>query len=314
MRPPRAALWPLVPIAGTMAAPVTWMLVHGVDRGYIAAGEFRIAGAGFAGLTQLRAHSPILFVLTGATIYASGIVAVRAVSDEPIMGAQRGPASFATAAEQPDRLRAWSSRRRRSAVTFLDRRGRSGAARSGCRSPRRLRGPGRWGSPAPAIQIAQKPSSRALNADASTAGSPGSSNPAAWSRSRCSRMVRSSACLICASCSANMGSTSPTVSGDGAFCEGRAPAGHRHMIDGRAVPRAGDLRGSGRACATCPLRRAASRTVRFSENHAPTLVVHGERDPLFSPGHEQVLQMEIPGAALLIMQEAGHELPPPVRD
>jgi hypothetical protein len=30
-------------------------------------------------------------------------------------------------------------------------------------------------------------------------------------------MVRSSACLICASCSANMGSTSPTVSGDGAL-------------------------------------------------------------------------------------------------
>src|ERR1017187_11039616 len=121
MRPPRAALWPLLPIAGTMAAPVTWMRVHGGDRGYIAAGEFRIAGAGFAGLTQLRAHSPILFVLTGATIYPSGIVAVRAVGDEPIMGAQRGAASFATAAEAPDRPRAWSSRRRRSAVTFLAR-------------------------------------------------------------------------------------------------------------------------------------------------------------------------------------------------
>ena len=53
------------------------------------------------------------------------------------------------------------------------------------------------GSPPPAIHIAQKPSSSALNADASTAGSPGNPKPSARSRSRCPRMVCSSACLIC---------------------------------------------------------------------------------------------------------------------
>ena len=62
------------------------------------------------------------------------------------------------------------------------------------------------GSPPPAIQIAQKPSSRALNAEASTAGSPGKSNPAAPSRSRCSRMVSSCACRNCArGCSGERG-------------------------------------------------------------------------------------------------------------
>jgi hypothetical protein len=59
----------------------------------------------------------------------------------------------------------------------------------------------------PAIQIAQKPSSRALNADASTAGSPGNPKPPARSRSRCPRMVCRSACLIWVSRRANAGLT-----------------------------------------------------------------------------------------------------------
>ncbi len=54
--------------------------------------------------------------------------------------------------------------------------------------------------------------------------------------------------------------------------------------------------------------------VRFGEIHAPTLVVHGERDPVFPLPHGQALQQQIPGAELLIMDRAGHELPPPLWD
>ncbi len=57
-----------------------------------------------------------------------------------------------------------------------------------------------------------------------------------------------------------------------------------------------------------------SGTIELSQIHAPTLIVHGGRDPVFPLGHGQALQKEIPGATLLIMDEAGHELPPPVWD
>ncbi|MCW3015625.1 MAG: alpha/beta hydrolase fold protein [Solirubrobacterales bacterium] len=53
---------------------------------------------------------------------------------------------------------------------------------------------------------------------------------------------------------------------------------------------------------------------RLDEIQAPTLVVHGEWDPVFPPAHGQALQQAIPGAELLILEETGHELPPPVWD
>jgi pimeloyl-ACP methyl ester carboxylesterase len=46
----------------------------------------------------------------------------------------------------------------------------------------------------------------------------------------------------------------------------------------------------------------------------PTLVVHGERDPVFPLAHGRALQAAIPGAELLILEKTGHELPPPVWD
>jgi DHA2 family multidrug resistance protein-like MFS transporter len=99
MKPFTAALWSLVPMTGTMvAAPVTRVLVQHVDRAYIAAGGFLIAAAGFAGLTQLHAHSPIWFILIGATIYAGGIVGVISVGNELIMGAVPPESAGAAAA------------------------------------------------------------------------------------------------------------------------------------------------------------------------------------------------------------------------
>lgn len=44
---------------------------------------------------------------------------------------------------------------------------------------------------------------------------------------------------------------------------------------------------------------------------APTLVVHGAEDPLFPPGHGEVLAREIPGARLLLVPGLGHQFPPP---
>jgi pimeloyl-ACP methyl ester carboxylesterase len=42
---------------------------------------------------------------------------------------------------------------------------------------------------------------------------------------------------------------------------------------------------------------------------APTLVIHGTEDPCFPYGHGVALAKEIPGAELLALEGAGHELP-----
>jgi pimeloyl-ACP methyl ester carboxylesterase len=48
---------------------------------------------------------------------------------------------------------------------------------------------------------------------------------------------------------------------------------------------------------------------RLDEISAPTLVVHGDVDPVFPLGHALALEKEIPGARLLSLQHTGHELP-----
>jgi pimeloyl-ACP methyl ester carboxylesterase len=49
---------------------------------------------------------------------------------------------------------------------------------------------------------------------------------------------------------------------------------------------------------------------RLGEIAAPALVIHGESDPVFPLGHAEALAREIPGAQLLVLEGAGHELPP----
>jgi pimeloyl-ACP methyl ester carboxylesterase len=53
---------------------------------------------------------------------------------------------------------------------------------------------------------------------------------------------------------------------------------------------------------------------RLGEIAAPTLVIHGDRDPVFPLGHAEALLREVPGARLLVLERTGHELPPPVWD
>ena len=48
----------------------------------------------------------------------------------------------------------------------------------------------------------------------------------------------------------------------------------------------------------------------LSEVTAPTLVLHGTEDPLFPYEHGEALAREIPGAHLVPLEGAGHELPP----
>ncbi|MGC0343590.1 alpha/beta fold hydrolase [Streptomyces sp. SLBN-8D4] len=50
----------------------------------------------------------------------------------------------------------------------------------------------------------------------------------------------------------------------------------------------------------------------FGDIVAPTLVVHGDRDPLLPLPHGEALRDAIPGAELLVLKGAGHDLPRPV--
>ena len=46
---------------------------------------------------------------------------------------------------------------------------------------------------------------------------------------------------------------------------------------------------------------------RLGDIAAPVLVVHGSDDPLFPLAHARALAAEIPGAELLVLEQAGHE-------
>jgi pimeloyl-ACP methyl ester carboxylesterase len=47
---------------------------------------------------------------------------------------------------------------------------------------------------------------------------------------------------------------------------------------------------------------------RLGEIRVPTLVIHGSEDPFFQIGHALALVREIPGAELVVLPRAGHEL------
>jgi pimeloyl-ACP methyl ester carboxylesterase len=53
---------------------------------------------------------------------------------------------------------------------------------------------------------------------------------------------------------------------------------------------------------------------RLRQIGVPALVLHGTEDPLFPLGHGEALAREIPGARLVPLEHAGHELPEPVWD
>jgi pimeloyl-ACP methyl ester carboxylesterase len=48
---------------------------------------------------------------------------------------------------------------------------------------------------------------------------------------------------------------------------------------------------------------------RLPEIEVPTLVVHGRRDPFFPVGNGEAITREIPGARLLVLEEAATAIP-----
>jgi pimeloyl-ACP methyl ester carboxylesterase len=48
---------------------------------------------------------------------------------------------------------------------------------------------------------------------------------------------------------------------------------------------------------------------RLSELAIPALVVHGRRDPFFRVGNGEALAREIPGAQLLVLEQASTAIP-----
>lgn len=79
-------------------------------------------------------------------------------------------------------------------------------------------------------------------------------------------------------------------------------------IAARVVDRTRDIAAS----RTNPYAAAEGTPVRarLGEITAPTLVAHGTLDPLFPYAHGEALAREIPGARLLALDGAGHEVPP----
>jgi pimeloyl-ACP methyl ester carboxylesterase len=53
---------------------------------------------------------------------------------------------------------------------------------------------------------------------------------------------------------------------------------------------------------------------RLGDIDVPTLVIHGDEDPIFPLGHAEALQREIPGAELLLLEQTGHLLLRPTWD
>jgi pimeloyl-ACP methyl ester carboxylesterase len=88
---------------------------------------------------------------------------------------------------------------------------------------------------------------------------------------------------------------------------------------------AGERRPFDEAPIRCLVRRDVTRARDFAavQNHyllsegklstgtvsaitAPTLVIHGTADPMFPMEHGEALAEEIPGAKLLLLEDAGH--------
>jgi pimeloyl-ACP methyl ester carboxylesterase len=57
---------------------------------------------------------------------------------------------------------------------------------------------------------------------------------------------------------------------------------------------------------------SGDRTKRLRGVRAPTLVIHGDKDPLVRPMAGKALAKAIPGARLRIIEGMGHDLPPPL--
>jgi pimeloyl-ACP methyl ester carboxylesterase len=82
--------------------------------------------------------------------------------------------------------------------------------------------------------------------------------------------------------------------------EGRAYLAHTHERDP-------DVRGTGRQLAA--ILASGDRTKRLGAITAPTLVIHGDKDPLITPSGGRATAKAIAGARLMLVPGMGHGLP-----
>lgn len=68
-----------------------------------------------------------------------------------------------------------------------------------------------------------------------------------------------------------------------------------------------DVRGTGRQLAA--ILASGDRTKRLGTITAPTLVIHGDKDPLITPSGGRATAKAIPGARLMLVPGMGHGLP-----
>jgi len=54
---------------------------------------------------------------------------------------------------------------------------------------------------------------------------------------------------------------------------------------------------------------SGDRTSALRSVHVPTLVIHGDADPLIPPAAAQATATAVPGAALLMIEGMGHDFP-----
>jgi pimeloyl-ACP methyl ester carboxylesterase len=55
-----------------------------------------------------------------------------------------------------------------------------------------------------------------------------------------------------------------------------------------------------------------ARTDRLASLVAPTLIIHGDQDPILPPAHAKFMAEALPGSKLLMLEGVGHEMPIPI--
>ncbi len=83
------------------------------------------------------------------------------------------------------------------------------------------------------------------------------------------------------------------------------PEGRAYLAD--THDRDSDVRGTGRQLAA--ILASGDRTKRLHGIAAPTLVIHGDRDPLITLSGGRATAKAIPNARLMVVSDMGHGLP-----
>jgi pimeloyl-ACP methyl ester carboxylesterase len=93
----------------------------------------------------------------------------------------------------------------------------------------------------------------------------------------------------------------------GEFFDERAVLGYE-----RAASQRGGAYPMGTARQLCAIFGSGSREEALRQLKVPTLVIHGEADPLIPPSAGRRTAELIPGAELMMVEKMGHDLPMPL--